>query len=283
MNDFILTGVRGFLGSAVFEYIVRHFKDARIAVIERDITLKLQLKYDVEVVTWSNLDLLIGRKAVVIHMANSKLEKENQEMINNLHYLITRLNRANVVFISSVSVYGSGYRCINSSSIPSPDSQYGWMKLYGESRIMDAVSQMTGSQCTLIRSSAILGKNMPETFVRRLWNACKESGEIRLSGENCLFNNCMNVESMVLLIVKAALGEGSIGHVYVTGSHSPMRLGEIIGYMMDQIGLDKSMLSFKSDKSIKSFYIDSEFVYQLPKEIQISTQDCLRRFVRLRI
>jgi len=283
MANLLLTGVRGFLGGRVLSKLSEQSDTHNIVVVDRKKTQSVtEMSCNYQLSTWNDIKAYAAKKNwTIVHMANSNSQQTNYGMISALGDFIDAAKDVNMIMMSSVSIYGSDMSAIRRDTDTKPETEYGRMKLHGEKHFTEVIDRKNNSCMTLIRSSAILGSGMPATFIKRLRSSMVAKERIGIARLDSLYNNCMYVDTMVNLVMKAIEITGKQRRIYVTGGLEPITLRELAlvlsGQSMDGFIELEPLLC--EDIHRKGFYIDEELIRELPLEIQIRTSDHVRMFM----
>ncbi len=176
LKKIIILGSDGFVGGAVFNFFKRKYGRRVIGVTPGDIDLTKKESS-------KKLARLFERDAVVVFISGITAEKDNSlrafgqniEMVVNTAQALAEKPVAKLIYISTVSVYGSGPKTagINEKNRIRLDSLYALAKYTGE-QVLGRASESGGVCLMILRLPRVYGsgdvnsKYGPSAFVRRL-------------------------------------------------------------------------------------------------------------------
>jgi len=256
MKKLILTGARGFLGTHLLRFLRNSHEEYSIDIIDRKGINFEQYSY----ISWKEINKIDFNDSTIIHLANSKEARDNDEMIEILDKKIQQSSVERIVLMSSVSVYGNFNGSITVETDEKPSNDYAKSKLYAEQLVKATNDYDTKN--TIIRSSAIVGSGMPPTFLRRAYESVNKGEKVKVRSKSSLFNNCMHVDSMVRLIDHEIKSDEQCS-TYVTGSTNPIDLATAMEILKQDNKSIERLIEECSE--IDSFYIDEELIHKLPK------------------
>ena len=160
------------------------------------------------------------------------------EALNDWSKLLERawVNRAQVILLSSHSVYGSQEtQPIPETAKLSPRSIYGAMKAAQEALAM-AFFHAKALPVTILRCGTLCGgAERPDALVRRLVDSAL-AGEIRLEGSGEQTRDICDVYDAVEAIARCLGRDDTAGEVYNVGSGTAVTIGALANLIADEVG-----------------------------------------------
>lgn len=154
--------------------------------------------------------------------------------VNNVTRLHSCLTFKKVYFLSSVSVFGDEPRYVNENTEISISSPYAEMKARVEN-----VHRKCCRNVTTHFLSGMLGKSMPNTFLRRCIEACLFNQEPLITHANSLFNGCYPVDIYCRYLVNQLISENRfVDPSEIIFSHTPMSWSDIYMLICKELGKD---------------------------------------------
>lgn len=225
-----ITGINGFIGKRLTEYLTKH--GVKIKALVRNKKLK-SIDPDIEYIYGDLLHQetippLLDNCDIFINCA---AEIKNQELMFDINVESTRKlldiarkrficygNKIHWIQLSSVGAYGMGsegdysIRRINESSPHSPDNVYERTKTLADELILEA--GLSGYiTYTLLRPSAVFGRNMPNNSLRELIKVVK-SGYFFYIGDGNGILNYIHVDDVCNAIIKCLFNDAAKNQVF---------------------------------------------------------------------
>ena len=236
----LVTGASGLLGSRVVPLLSRNLPDARIVAVSRN---KDYVSHDrhVEAIhgdlrdkeVWSRLPdtitHVIHLAAVISWRAEQKLQAsivtDNVLPIANLiEYTQHWPSLQQVVYSSSISVYGQSSEWLNESSPAQPVNLYGAAKLCGEDLL--ACFQAKGVRTVSLRFSSLYARGQYEgTVLPIMVNRARQRQDLLIFGDGTRtqdFLHCEDAANAILL----ALQQNANG-IYNIGTGTPITMTQL--------------------------------------------------------
>jgi len=260
----LITGVSGFLGSQLADYLFyRNYSVIGTVSSNRSLCSSKIKVYTVSLENNDNLFYSINDEFdVLIHCAsahpsittnNEQIIIKNINSVKNLIKFSTKSKIKKIIFCSSTAVYGKvDDGIIKYNSKFKQVSLYGLSKLICEELFLEWGKNFN-KQVYNIRLPAIVGKGCHETFIIKLINAFKYNKKIEIGNKNDLFNNIVDINDLIKFIFNIISKEYS-SNTLVLGSRNPVNIKSIINTIKQFYPNNNNFILNNTD--IKSFYIN---------------------------
>jgi len=275
MNNVLIAGARGFLGSVLAK-----------KCLERNIRLSVLVKAGTELSfasscaqVYTDVNALPDEFDVVFNAAAyipyGKYGAATPGLFTSntlLNYqLLERIPNAKIVYASSVAVYGNAVGIISETSDVSAPTMYGVSKLAGE---------MVGAcfnKFSVVRFSSIYGPGMySNTFIPAIIRSAKTNRMISLLGNGSRLQNYIHVRDAAGFLFAAA--ESGNNRVYLgvaEESCSNQKIAEII-----QSNLPSTGIEYKGDDTSPSFVYDNAITRnELNYQCKIGIESGIRELI----
>jgi nucleoside-diphosphate-sugar epimerase len=126
-----------------------------------------------------------------------------------------RHNVNDIVFTSSISVYGPGEEMKTEETPPAPESAYGWSKLMAEKIFENWYSDVPGRKLTVVRPAVVFGHGENGNFVRMA--KMLRRGFFLFPGRDDTIKACIYVKDLIRFIEQARIA--NTGHLLFNGSY----------------------------------------------------------------
>ncbi|MDB0055260.1 NAD(P)-dependent oxidoreductase, partial [Bacteroidia bacterium] len=232
MKTILITGASGFIGNHLLKEIKNNYsKDFRIVLL----TSKEIQGYDCilhDDYKFTKNDFLnnnVKEVYAIIHLgafipksgSDANLVEQSTSNINNLIYLLKNIPNTPKVFIylSTVDVYGKVNEIISESALTTPQTLYGWSKLYGE-KILEHWAKQNDITIQILRIGHIYGSG-EESYKKIIPITIKkikrgESPEIYSDGSE--LRSFLHVNDCVKAIINAIKLETYVGPINVVAN-----------------------------------------------------------------
>lgn len=200
----IVTGANGFLGRRMSRSLENHFKVVKVDM-EGECTIRINL---LEEESWNKLDEYMNLpwifliNSAFIHSPNSKMEKENMILLENLSRFMDKHSNIFLLYPSTALVYGVKYReLISEDFLPRPESLYAKVKFNIERRLLHQFS----SRCTIFRVTNVYGNGIGEnTVIGKIFNQLKRNQMISLNDYNSV-RDFIEIDNVIDAFIKMIL------------------------------------------------------------------------------
>ena len=175
-----------------------------------------------------NLDALIHCASKI---PNDKINKKNYnsniKMTNNLVALCKQINCKRIIYLSTMSVYGTiKGKNVNENLKPNNIDLYGLSKRVSENKII-TFAKNNYFVATIFRLPGVVGKNSKYNFLSNTLKRIKNNQPITFSNANSKFNNVVNINNLSEIIYKSINKEKS-SKIYNLASTKPLKIKSII-------------------------------------------------------
>jgi UDP-glucose 4-epimerase len=284
MENVLVTGGAGFIGSHVAEYLL----NAGYNVVVLD---DLSGGFVENVEGLSMTDSTTGQKRGVVFVQGSIL---NHELVNclfaqykftyvyhlaayaaeGLSHFIKRFNYQNnlvgsvnlidaavnhgvkcFVFISSMAVYGSSQVPMSEDMIPAPEDSYGIAKAAVESEL--AISrQMFGLDYVIFRPHNVIGprQNIGDRYrnvVGIFMNQLLKGESMPIFGDGEQMRAFSYIDDIVPTIANAPTVPEAIGQVFNIGGDIPSTINQLADVVAEAMGCEKKILHLETRHEVK--------------------------------
>jgi UDP-glucose 4-epimerase len=191
----LITGVAGFIGSNLLEYLLRIQKEKIIGIDNLSRGSIFNIKKWLKLITFKKMDILstnflkLKEIKVIYHLASFTDARESfyrprvyfKNIVagtNNVLELV-RKNDAKLIFASSAAVYGNYRRKVKESDEPKPISPYGIYKLISE-KMIEEYCRIYGIKYSIFRLFNVYGKNAKRGIIKILLDAAYTGKPVRI-------------------------------------------------------------------------------------------------------
>lgn len=253
----LITGIYGFLGRHLAERLADTHNVIGLYNTPRQVDFSRGIK------CVNQLDLIEEAPDVIImcHAAvasgNVLIEKEKlfDSNVDFTRQVVEKFSTAKMIFISSVSVFGSYNGIIDEKKAPSPESDYALSKLQGENEVL---KNPNGS---IVRFSSLYGNGMKEnTLIPNYCNQALHSKVIQVWGDGARFQNYIHVDDAVNLIEKMIFHDKKIDFPVLGVSSKEYSNIEVAKIISDFTG---SKISHLNEDKALSFYYNNELTQKV--------------------
>jgi len=262
----LLTGVAGFIGSHLAEYLARSgwpirgvdaFTDTyavrqkwdNVAAVSRSAPIELAA---LDLARDDLRDLLEGVDAVV-HLAGepgvpaswgagfATYVERNITATQRLLEAATAAGVSRFVYASSSSVYGPADRPLVESALPRPLSPYGASKLAGEV-LVGAYAQERGLSTVSLRYFSVYGpRQRPDMAAHRFTEALLDRRPIVVYGDGRQARDFTYVADVVAATAAAVTAAVPPGSVLNVAKGEPVEVCDLIAILADELGVEPSV------------------------------------------
>ena len=259
----IITGINGFLGNRLKEFLT---KDYLVYGIAKEESINKGVK------TFSSKKIkeidIVPDYLILCHAAVSS-GNTNQE--NDLLYavnvrltdqIISKFNSAKIIYISSASIYNAKEEVIKENTVNSPITEYAISKYWAEKLVIKT------KKAVVIRLSSLFGPYMKEnTIIPNYINHSLNSKCIEVWGKGNRQQNYIFIDDVCNLILATLVSYDKVKNKILLGvnheEHSNLDLAKIIAQT------NKSKIEFiNEDNSISIHYnnkLTQELLNWMPK------------------
>lgn len=239
----LITGGAGYVGYALVKRLLQYSSDLHSISIYDNLSRKnysffTEAKFDHKPVHFIQGDILDGRtlkKAVdnadcVVHLAAkvttpfADSEAHQFDQINHwgtaqLSSVLEDADVNRVIYLSSLSIYGSSDQPVDEETAPNPHSFYGISKLAGEEQLNRIVDR---KEIVTLRSGNIYGYNPSyriDAVINRFMFHANFMGRVSINGNGEQHRSFIHVDKVAYALHKAIDGEVPPG-VYNLAEHN---------------------------------------------------------------
>ena len=281
----IVTGVGGFVGSAVAEKLSKNHK---VYGIYRKRKPNIKESKNLKFIK-SNLKTLDGlptRCDYIFHAAsetpnnsksNDQIMKSNLTSMKNLIDYSIYSKCKFFLFCSSMSVYGiNNQQFISEKSKFIKPNQYGLSKIRCEKLLHDFCLKDSNLKGLSIRFPGIVGKNSEKNFLSNVLKKILKNQQISVYNKNSAFNNIIHVDDIASFANYWFLKKNRSYNMFNVASNRPMSLNSIVKFMMKEV--NKKVCIKSNFEGKKPFIIKTEYAKKCNFKIR-STRSSLLKFV----
>lgn len=246
----IVTGANGYLGKRMTRSLENHFKVLKVD-LEGICTSRIDLLKEE---SWNKLEkhvnfpLVFLINSAFIHSPNSKMEKENMILLENLSRFMDKHSNIFLLYPSTALVYGVKYReLITEDFLPKPESLYAKVKFNIERRLLHQFS----SRCTIFRMTNIYGNGTGgNTVIGKIFNQLKKNQRISLNDYNSV-RDFIEIDNVIDAFIKMIL--------YI------VRLDKLSNQKKQSAYNPHSVFNLSTGKGVKIYDLASKFAYHYKK------------------
>ena len=188
----LLTGANGLVGRACQMYAKKFNFDTTIISSKKPIYKNFKCYKKLEDIENLNInyDLLIHCAAATPNNSDfEEIFKINRGIDKSLSEFIKKFSVRHIIYLSTMSVYGDiKVDILNEKTEINNPNEYGYSKFLGEIDVKESCIQNM-SRLTILRLPGIVGKGMPNIFIRRLYESILNKKEIVIKSKEAKFNN----------------------------------------------------------------------------------------------
>lgn len=205
----------------------------------------------------------------------SQLISSNIICSENVSKKASNLSFKKIIYISSISIYGSISNGIIDRNTPiNNPSIYGLTKYLGE---LCFKKNFINTPCVVLRLPAILARGSVRHFLSQVLANAKKDEPINAYNPNALFNNAVDINYLCTVITKIINSKWIGFKAFPIGCSEPILIKEVINIIIKALD-SKSKVNY-FDKREKGFIIDFLESEKFFQNSSISTTDALRMFV----
>lgn len=225
-----------------------------------------------------NLDALIHCASKI---PNDKINKKNYnaniKMTNNLMALCKQINCKRIIYLSTMSVYGSiKSKNVNENLKPNNIDLYGLSKRVSENKIM-TFAKNNYFVATIFRLPGVVGKNSKYNFLSSTLKRIKNNQPTTFSNANSKFNNVVNINNLSEIIYKSIKKERT-SNIYNLASTKPLKIKSIINLFYNKIKKRKNYTIEKKNRN--SFLICTKKIRENHYKLY-STKKSILEFIKI--
>jgi nucleoside-diphosphate-sugar epimerase len=282
----LITGSGTLIGNNIANYLLKkgHFIFASYnkSKPENLINLKncklIKVNLEKKIKFKKNLDALIHCASKI---PNDKINKKNYnsniKMTNNLVALCKQINCKRIIYLSTMSVYGTiKGKNVNENLKPNNIDLYGLSKRVSENKII-TFAKNNYFVATIFRLPGVVGKNSKYNFLSNTLKRIKNNQPITFSNANSKFNNVVNINNLSEIIYKSINKEKS-SKIYNLASTKPLKIKSIINLFYKKIKKKKNYTIEKKDNN--SFLICTKKIRENHYKLY-STKKSILEFIKI--
>ncbi len=237
----IITGANGFIGSS-FQNLFKKYKyDLTIISTKPPLFDGIKRFKSLREINYENLEF-----DALIHCAastplNSSIEdvlKINRLIDKEFCNFVEKVPIKHVFYLSSMAVYGKievdkvdEYQVINNPN------NYGISKLLGEEDLINC-SKFLDNRISIIRLPGVVGRNMPSTFFRKLYESILNQKEVKIRSISAEFNNAILVKDLFFTIINLFKKQKEKKIIVNHHAKNIMKMGNLLDFFSVTIGKD---------------------------------------------
>lgn len=238
----LITGGAGYIGFSAVQQLLQTLEELETIVIydnlsRRNYSFFTEGKFNNKPVRFIQGDILDGRTLqlalegidCVVHLAAkvttpfADADAHSFDQVNHwgsaqLAFAIEKSNVSNIIYLSSISIYGDHQQPVDENSIPNPHSFYGRSKLDGEKQLSVLGRDR---QLYILRSGNVYGYNPAyrvDAVVNRFLFQANFLGKITINGSGGQHRSFIHVDKVAYVIAGILRGEVTPG-VYNVVEH----------------------------------------------------------------
>tara|TARA_B100001250_G_C19765384_1_gene774505 strand:- start:83 stop:928 length:846 start_codon:yes stop_codon:yes gene_type:complete len=199
-----------------------------------------------------------------------KEAKDFIEIINSINF------QGDYALFSSVSVYSDKENRIEAETNLKPWEDYGKSKLLKEIELKKIIkSNNKNANFHILRASGILGRDMPNTFIKRITDNAIRNKEIYIYSSDALFNCIIHIDQ-IIDITKKLINENE-SKILILGSKDPITLKELASTIKDYTASESKLIEKKMGR--EPFTINTDTLNEY-KSLILSTKDTILNFLQ---
>ena len=264
MKTILITGANGSIGSKVCDF----FKKNNTIVYK---LVRKENQRDKKTYTFETIKKLKKKIDIIIHLAGynpypylkvkseRELYKRNIEIHKKTLKLIKNNNVKKIIFFSTFSLYQKN-KIINENTKISADDYYTKSKEWMEKKLF-----RENVSCYILRSSAIIFKDMKNNWISQVISKISNNQKIVLYNKENKYNNCLHLSDLKKIIFIIINMKKEREKIYNISSNKPIKIIEIKNIIKQNKTYTNKVIIKKNSK-IKSFLNNSS---KIQKELKI--------------
>lgn len=253
-----ILGSSGFIGSRIFEYFTKQSFYTTIGYSSINCNLLSMDAIEEALSGISENDIIIMTSAITRLLDNSfETMIKNIKMVNNVATFIAKKPVSQVIFLSTIDVYGiNAILPINENNLLEPNDYYAISKLSGEFILKKECSKRN-IPLLILRLPGIFGKgDEGKSTINKLVNSAKKEGKITILGNGLNRKDFVYVDDVCRIIYESINRRISLTLNIATGEdYSILEIVDIIrSYFSKKIALEYKVE--EGDKRQKDLIFD---------------------------
>ena len=271
----LISGINGFLGNRLKELFIEDFQlygIAKKAYIEDEVAVfssndlnKINIEPDYIILCHATIS------SGTMHQENDLLYAVNIKLTQEI---INKFSNAQIIYISTASIYHINGELITEETIDSPINDYSISKYWAEKLVLNT------KRASIIRLSSLFGINMKEnTIIPNYVNQAINNNRIEVWGKGNRKQNYIFIDDVCLLIKKVITNPKEVLNKVILAvnnrEYTNLELAKIIANkteaVIDFIKNDNSIsLNYNNDKTKKllNWSSNSNFNQEITKYIE---------------
>lgn len=201
---------------------------------------------------------------------------ENKKINNNCLKLINNKKINKIIFLSSFSVYKKK-KFINENSKLDNRNLYAQSKIEFEQKLLEL-----NNSIYILRLCSVIGADVKNNWLTKIYNNVQINKKVTLYNKNNNFNNCFDVEDLILVINKIIKNKLKKKRIYNCSSNGLIKIS-YIKKVLNENPTFKNEVIFKFKNNLKEFYNDSS---KIQKELKIkfkNSKEIIKRYFSFNI
>lgn len=202
-----VTGSSGFIGRHTVSRLERKRYNVKVLVRKADNFSKSVEEIRGDLTTGEGLDEFLNNVDILLHLAARQLSPEGEMFRDNVEATANLINAAfhhnlsQVIYLSTVVVYGEGgKKPFKEIDGPRPSNTYGLTKYLGES-LVKYWGTKTGKPATILRPFNIYGPGNQKGIIHSFYKVFKETGFVTIYGDGKQKRDFLYVDDLVCAIL----------------------------------------------------------------------------------
>lgn len=254
--NILITGISGFLGSHLAEKLSKEHSVIGLYHLNKSNLI-------VDITCFDNLESIKNIPDVIImcHAAVSSgiinIDKNTLFEVNVdfTKKILKKFLGIKMIYISSVSVFGSKKEIIQENSFPDPQTDYAFSKLEAENEVKK------NNDTSIIRFSSLYGSGMKEnTLIPNYCNQALESQAIKVWGDGSRLQNYLHIDDAINLIEKVLNYQSEIAFP-VLGTHSKEYSNNEVAKIIST--LTNARIEYVNQDTSSSFQFDNTMTQKI--------------------
>ncbi len=208
--------------------------------------------------------------------SSSQIYIENKKINNNCLRLINKKKINKIIFLSSFSVYKKK-KFINENSKLEHRNLYAKSKIEFEKKLLEL-----NNSIYILRLCSVIGSDVKNNWLTKIYNSVQNNKKVTLYNKNNNFNNCFDVEDLILVIKKILKKKSKTKKIYNCSSNGFIKMS-YIKKILNKNPIFKNKVIFKFKNNFKEFYNDSS---KIQKELKIkfkNSKEIIKRYFSFKI
>jgi len=297
METILITGVSGFVGSFLTKFLLnKQFQVIGISrsegFLDEDVLNNKNFLFIKEDLKDLLVDKLKDKNIKVIFHLASKLPVGKQDY--NLFYssnveptlkvveIAKKLKIQQIIYTSTLSVFGKARNIFNENTIPEPSNYYGLTKYISE-KILEIEAKKLDCQISCVRFPSIFGKNHLGGIVYTFYQLAKNDENIEVYSKGQRYRNLIYINNVIELLYQIYQKGEKLNNyeIFMAGSSNSLKIIDIANFIVKEINSHSKIIPVdKFPPSDFDVFIDISKAQKILNFQPMSIEEGLRKYIK---